>query len=105
MQLPGMKGARGFAWGQEAAQSRCFSQDMHSPASPQEHPAQTFPCFSIKSRYCRVPHSTSAPSPAQHGGGPGAGLVLPGSVEVLLNYAEFWGRGVYVTSFFPQRPP
>lgn len=93
-------GDEGFAWGQEAAHSRCFAQDMHSPAPP----AQTFPCF-IKSRCCRVPRSTSAPSPAQHGGRPEGGLVLPGGVEVLLSYAEFWGRGVYVTPFYPPRPP
>lgn len=50
------------------------------------------------------PPHTSGPSPAQHGGDPGRGWCSR-HVEVLLNYAGFWGRGACVTSFFPPRPP
>lgn len=71
---------------------------------PRSNPAQTFPCFSIKSRCCRVPHGTSAPSPAQHGGETRGGAGA-GRIEVLLSDTEtFGGEGCTIPLFAPRSP-
>lgn len=75
MQVPGMKGARGFAWGAGSISFRCFAQDMHSPGCSPGAPSLNLSVLLHQEPLlpCLPQYISSVPCPAWEGTRGGAG--------------------------------